>query len=357
MKLSNIRKKMKELYLDIYFKIKPLKFVQGEKILLTTTDGLGDNIIREKLLEKFLKEYGSRNVIILCKDKVETFFKKLGYQNIIIYEDIYRKRVTGKIKLIEKVARLGINKIVSLEFDQHDIFVKYLKDLEKVGYLNSFHEEMNKYYNFKINFNKEEYILKQVQRFYQEYFKEKISLEEIIPNLKKMYNKNKKYENCIAFGIGSIDRKRILCPDKIVEFIKSLRKVTNKEIILLGKGNLEEELIKELEQKISFEKYNIIDLVNKISLEESLEIINSSEGYIGMESGLYNFAFVLGKKILAFFGEKNNFSHDTFERVIILYGKERKETNEKFGTSLLNSIVIDEESIKQFIYKKYQEKE
>lgn len=45
MKLSNIRKKMKELYLDIYFKIKPLKFVQGEKILLTTTDGLGDNIV------------------------------------------------------------------------------------------------------------------------------------------------------------------------------------------------------------------------------------------------------------------------------------------------------------------------
>lgn len=357
MKLSNIRKKMKELYLDVYFKIKPLKFIQGEKILLTTTDGLGDNIVREKLLEKFLKEYGSKNIIILCKDKTETFLKKIGYQNIIIYEDFYRKRVTGKIKLIEKLASLGINKIVSLEFDQHDIFVKYLKKFERVGYFNSFHQEMNKYYDFKINFSKEEYILKQVQRFYQEYFKEKISLEEIIPNLKEMYKKNKKYENCITFGIGSIDRKRILCPDKIVEFIKKLRKVTNKEIILLGKGNLEEELIKELEQKISFEKYNIIDLVNKISLEESLEIINSSEGYIGMESGLYNFAFALGKKIVAFFGKKNNFSHDTFERVIILYGEKIKETNEKFGTSLLNSIVIDEESIKQFIYKKYEETE
>lgn len=75
----------------------------------------------------------------------------------------------------------------------------------------------------------------------------------------------------------------------------------------MGKGNLEEELIKELEQKISFEKYNIIDLVNKISLEESLEILNSSEGYIRMESGLYNFAFAFGKKIFVFFSKKNNF--------------------------------------------------
>lgn len=50
---------------------------------------------------------------------------------------------------------------------------------------------MNKYYDFKINFSKEEYIIKQVQRFYQEYFKEKISLEEIIPNLKKCIRKIK----------------------------------------------------------------------------------------------------------------------------------------------------------------------
>ena len=96
MKLSNIRKKIKELYLDIYFKIKPLKFVQGEKILLTTTDGLGDNIVREKLLEKFLKEYGNEKIVVMCVDKTKSFLEKIGFQNIIIYNSYHRKRVRGK---------------------------------------------------------------------------------------------------------------------------------------------------------------------------------------------------------------------------------------------------------------------
>ena len=350
MKLSNIRKNLKEFYLDIYFRVKPLKYIKGEKIFLTTTDGLGDNIVRTKLLEKFLKKYGSDNIVVLCKDKTKSFLEKLGFKNIIIYEDNHRKRVSGKIKLVEKIAKLGINRIVSLEFDQHDIFIKYLKEIKKIGYYNKFHEEMNKYYDYKVQFNKEEYILKQIQNFYQEYFNEKIELESLIPNIEKIYKKNIKYKDYIVFGIGSIDRKRILCSNKIVEFLKILREVTNKKIIILGKGKLEEEIINELKEKISFETLEIENLVNGLSLEKSLEIINAANYYIGMESGLYNFAFGFRKKILAFFAKKNNFSHDNFNWVTILYGENRnvKKTG-KFGTSSLNSIVFDKEKIERIL--------
>lgn len=41
MGLSNLREKIKELYLDIYFKFRALKYIQGEKVLLTTAEGLG----------------------------------------------------------------------------------------------------------------------------------------------------------------------------------------------------------------------------------------------------------------------------------------------------------------------------
>lgn len=350
MKLSNIRKNLKEFYLDIYFRVKPLKYIKGEKIFLTTTDGLGDNIVRTKLLEKFLKEYGSDNIVVLCKDKTKSFLEKLGFKNIIIYDDNHRKRVSGKIKLIEKIAKLGINRIVSLEFDQHDIFIKYLKEIKKIGYYNKFHEEMNKYYDYKVQFNKEEYILKQIQNFYQEYFNEKIELEGLIPNIEKIYKKNIKYKDYIVFGIGSIDRKKMLCSNKIVEFLKALREITDKKIVILGKGKLEEEIIAELKEKISFEELKIENLVNRLSLEESLEIINEVKYYVGMDSGLYNFAFGFRKKILAFFAKRNSFSHDNFNWVTILYGEnENIEKVGKFGTSLLNSIVLDKKKIENFM--------
>lgn len=147
MKLSNIRKKLKEIYLDVYFKLKPFEYKKGNKILLTVTDGLGDNIVREKLLRKFLEEYGNDRVIVMCVEKTKSFLEKLGFNNIIIYSSSHRKRIKGKIELINKIASLGIEKIVSLEFDQHDIYVKYIKNVEKIGYFNKFNTKYNKYYN------------------------------------------------------------------------------------------------------------------------------------------------------------------------------------------------------------------
>lgn len=352
MKLSNIRKKIKELYLDIYFKVKPLKYVKGEKILLTTTDGLGDNIVREKLLEKFLKEYGKDNIIVMCVEKTKSFLEKLGFSNIIIYNSYHRKRVKGKIELINKIANLGIRKIVSLEFDQHDIYVKYINNIKKIGYFNNFNSTYNKYYDKTIKFSKADYVIEQVRIFYNEYFNENLEINELIPNISEMYNKSEKYKNTVAFGIGSADRKKMLCSNKVIEILECLNEIGIEKIILLGKGKLEEKLVEEIERKIKLEKYKTFNYVNKLRLDETLEIINSSKLYLGVDSGLYNFAFGFRKIILAFFERENGFSHDKFENIKILYGKNDSDKDEYYGTKLLNSISKDEikESLK-YLYK------
>ncbi|MGK4198489.1 glycosyltransferase family 9 protein [Fusobacterium sp. HC1336] len=351
MKLSNIRKNLKEFYLDIYFRVKPLKYIKGEKIFLTTTDGLGDNIVRTKLLEKFLREYGSDNIVVLCKDKTKSFLEKLGFKNIIIYENNYRKRVSGKIKLIEKIAKLGINRIVSLEFDQHDIFIKYLKGIKKIGYLNEFNSKYNKYYNKTIKIDKKDYVIEQIKIFYNEYFRENLDMQELVPDISNFYNKSEKYKNIITIGIGSADRKKMLCSDKIVEILECLNKLNENQIILLGKGNLEKKLVEELEKKINFKNYKILNYINKLSLTETLEIINSSKLYIGVDSGLYNFAFGFRKNIVAFFEKKSSFSHDKFPNIKIVYGKSEQAEEQYFGTKILNSINKNEimENLKYFL--------
>ena len=53
---------------------------------------------------------------------------------------------------------------------------------------------MNSYYEEKI-FQNNDYILNTVRAFYEYYFREKISLEKIKPNLTEYYKKNKEIEN------------------------------------------------------------------------------------------------------------------------------------------------------------------
>ena len=166
---------------------------------------------------------------------------------------------------------------------------------------------------------------------------------EILPNISSLYGKSEKYKNVISFGIGSADRKKMLCSDKIVEIIITLNKNLKNEIVLLGKGELEEKLINEIKAKIELEKYNTVDLVNKLSLTETLEIINSSKIYLGVDSGLYNFAFGFRKNIIAFFEQKNSFSHDEVENIKIIYGENSNYKKEEyFGTKKLNSINLKE---------------
>lgn len=63
-----------------------------------------------KKLLKFLEEYGNDRVIVMCVEKTKSFLEKLGFNNIIIYSSSHRKRIKGKIELINKIASLGIEK-------------------------------------------------------------------------------------------------------------------------------------------------------------------------------------------------------------------------------------------------------
>ena len=350
-KFSDFRKKIKELYLDIYFKIRSIKMKKGDKIFLTSTDGIGDNVVRQKILSNFLKKYGPENVIILCKEKVKPFLTKIGYTNIIVYSDEYRKRCNKKIQLISKISQLGIQKIISLEFDQHDIFIKYLIDVPKIGYTNNFNNWIDQYYNELVRINKNDYIMISVKKMYEYLFDTSITFEEIHPNIEEFYNINKNL-NIITFGIGSADRKKMLSVDKVNEILNILRELfPAKDIIILGKGELETKFENEYIEKFRKDD-KIIFLINKISFEEIMKLINSSILYIGVDSGLYNLAFGLKKNVVAFFAQKNTFSHDIFENVEIIYGK-NKHTQKKeyyFGCMEINN--IDGELIKEKL-KKY----
>ena len=181
-----LKKIWKQKLLDFYVKsfLKEPKI--NDNIFITSTDGIGDNIIRLNLLEEILKQYGKNRCYILCDTKVVSLLKKIGFKNIIIFTKKMRRYLFGKIKLLKFLYKKGFNKIISLEYDQHDFDIQYFKNLDSYCLDNKFHPEMNQYYkhiistDFKIT---EETIIKTFKIL----FNKEITEQEAIPNLKKYY--------------------------------------------------------------------------------------------------------------------------------------------------------------------------
>lgn len=345
MSFTRIKKKFQEMVIDIVYNlILKKKFQRGDKILLTSTDGIGDVIVRQKLAEKFLKEYGEDRIYVLCLGKTTPIFRKMGFKNIIEYTRDHRKRVSGKLKLIEKIGRLGIGEIVALEFDQHDIYIKYFKGIKKTAFRNKDHPVMDKYYDKHIE-RREGSILNDVRGFIKEYFSIETSLKEVRPNLKDEYAKDESYKDCITFGIGANATSKIVSPITMAEVVKVLRNVQSSKIVLLGYGDREDKIADEIIGYTGSDR--IINLVGKKTLDETIGVINSSKLYIGLDSGLYNFAFALKKPIIVFLQKKHSFTHSNFEKVKFLTGKSnmRKKNfveDTRYGTHQLNNISVND---------------
>ena len=344
MKLSKIKKKLYEIIIDLYFSLSLKKhLVLGDKILLTSTDGIGDVVVRQKLALEFLKKHGAKDIVVLCLEKSKPIFLKMGFENIIVYTKDHRKRVKGKLELIKTIRTIGIKEVVSLEFDQHDLYIKYLSEFKRVAFDNKCHKKMNKYYEWHLK-NDSEKVLGNVKNYMDGYFNKKVSLEEVRPDFSEYYKKLSEYKNTISIGIGANDRKKIVSPILMAQVVDIIKDTTNKKVVLLGHGQREEEIAKEI---LSLTKNdNIENLVGKMTLDKTLDVINSSDLYIGLDSGLYNFAFSLNKTILALFQKKHGFAHTDFKNVNILTGKDDARTtnfidDKRYGTYELNNISID----------------
>ncbi|MGL5054404.1 MAG: glycosyltransferase family 9 protein [Fusobacteriaceae bacterium] len=348
MKGSDLKRKIKETLIDIFYKLNIEKTYKiGEKILVTTTDGIGDFIVREKVFIEIIEKYGKENIVVLTKDKTVPIIQKYGITNIVIFDDKSRKKLCGGIELLKKLFSLEISKIYSLEFSKHDLwFVKYFsklnteKKFEIIGYKNSsdnlIEKNLDKYYTKLVSKESTNQVIELSIKYLQEIFNKKLNIEEAKPNLSILYKKNREYENVIAIGIGSIDRKKIMSPKNLEKIIIKLSETYQEyEIILLGKGELEKKIIAEMIEILKYK--NVIDKVNKTSLEETNIIINSCKLYIGVDSGLYNIAFGLNKKIIGLFTKKDHaFSHNCYSDITILSGENGESGY--FGNEYLNGI-------------------
>lgn len=335
-----VKKYLKKMLLYIVGTLFLPHLKEGNCVLITATDGIGDNIVRLCILEKMLTMFGKERCYILCENKTKDFMKKIGFQHIIVFEPEHRKRVMGKFNLLKKIFQIPLQEIVSLEFDQHDFPIEFFSNTSTTGYDNIFHPEINQYYKRSIE-NKSGNIENAVLHFYNEYFQEKLSIEEILPDITKYYRGVEEIKGVMTVGIGAGDRYKIMAPSvlgKILQRMIEIKKLH--QVILLGFGPKEQKYVEELRKYISFERYYVDTKVGKLSFEETIAEIQKSQYYLGMDSGLFHVAASLQKTTFGLFTKKNPFSHESWKNVTVFYGKESQIEN-YYGNPFLNGIDIE----------------
>ena len=338
-----LKKVWKQKLLNSYVKFFLKEPKIDDNIFITSTDGIGDNIIRLNLLEEILNQYGNDKCYILCDIKVVPLLKTIGFKNIIVFTKRMRRYLFGKIKLLKFLYQKGFNKIISLEYDQHDFDIQYFKNLDSYCLDNKFHPEMNQYYkcvistDFKVT---EETIVKAFKIL----FNKNIVEQDAIPNLRKYFSKKLENIDTLVVGIGAGARNKMLKPNLLCEILKLFVKKKNiKKIIFLGAGDRDKKYLNEMRKYINFTDFNIENLVNKISLDESIDIISEYHYYLGFESGLFHIAASLKIKTYGIFTEINEFSHNNWENVTLFSGSPSTSNKDEYvGNSKLNNISLEE---------------
>lgn len=315
------------------------KFKKKEKIVVKAADGIGDVLVKSKLIEELKEEYGKENIYFIFQESYK-FLGELLECNTIIFS---RKENYNFIKRSRKmyfINKLGIKKFINLEFT-NDNFIRNIYADEKIGIFDNSIEaqENNEKYTKKIYINSKT-VLEVVKEMGETILNKKLTTKDIIPDLREKFNL--KREEGIVIAVGSTARDRVCSPYKMIEYIKKIQNIFPEEnIYLIGNGEMQRKYSKKVKEILNNEQ--IIDLVDTTTLKEAFEKTAKAKLFIGFESGLYNLRFTLRKPVIALFRNVNvPFAHRV--EWVKLLGPDEKTTNfkdEDYPNEAINSISVD----------------
>ncbi len=344
---------------------KEKKKMKEKKNLLVQIDGMGDCFIRLGLLNLMEQKYGKDKIVLLTgRGQGIDMFRYLGYE-CIDYNQDYLSLIETK-KLYKELNKYNFGDLHLMNFyNPYDVeLFKHLNFETVYSYENRekeiwwSHKETEdnfnmRYKNKKISFwkniKKVEFVSMKGNKIidivysYAKIIKKNATKEEIEPKLKAVNTVEKEYIS-ICLGAGAVEK--VIAPIKLIEMLKEIIKENPKvKFHVVGKGDAQEKYLEAILKELP--KDNFINLIGKLSLLESIKVIAESKFYIGFDSGLYNIAYTLGKKIILIVTDKYDtlFFHES-ENIKKVMLKENDIINDDdidklYKNKYLNSIPVE----------------
>lgn len=315
------------------------RFKPQGKILIKSCDGIGDILVRTKLMELIEKKYGKENITVLMKGEYVKLGELLGYKTIRYSRD-ERKNFFSRLKKMYQLNNMGFSKYINLEFT-NDITVGNLFIPERIGRADlSWQVERNNKYYTKSYILENDYVMKQITEMAKEILNKNYKVEALIPDLKNNFGNG---EENIVVAVGSTEKERVCSPILMAKYLKEAQlKYPNQKIILVGNGERQNNYAKKIISILKSE--NIENLVDKTSLKEVFELVSKSYLFIGFESGLYNFSFAARKNAIVLFREKDGLFVHMVPWIKILTPEKIcfQVKDREYPNEIINSITVEE---------------
>lgn len=313
------------------------RFKPEGKVLIKTCDGIGDILVRTKLIKMIEEKYGKGNIYFLMQKGYVGLGEILGYK-AIGYSREDRKNFIPRLKKMYELNSMGFSTYINVEFT-NDITTGNLFIPERIGRadLNWQVSRNNKYYT-KNYIIPDGYVMKQIAKMAKEILGKDVEEKDLIPDLRGLFEI--KEEN-IVVAVGSTERSRVCSPIIMAQYLKEVQeKYPTKIIQLVGNGDRQAKYAEKLIELLGEDK--VENLINKTTLKEVFEIVAKSSLFIGFESGLYNLCFTLRKKGIILFKKKEGaFVHEVPWLTILTPESERKDIiDSEYPGMLINSIEV-----------------
>lgn len=307
--------------------------------MIKSCDGIGDILVRTKLMELIEKKYGKDNIYVLMKSGYTKLGDMLGYRTIE-YSRKERKSFFSRLKKMYELNSMGFSTYINIEF-ANDITVGNLFIPERIGRedLSWQVERYNKYYT-KSYILENDYVMNQVSKMAKDILDIDVTGKQLTPDIGGLF---KIEDRDIVVAVGSTGREKVCSPILMAEYLKEVQQLyPDRKIILVGNGDLQEGYAKRLIELLGNE--NIENLVNKTSLKEVFEVVAKSCLFIGFDSGLYNACFALRKKGVILFKDGGGaFIHNVPWLKIVTPKKVREDILDREYPALnINSIEVED---------------
>lgn len=315
------------------------RFKPQGNVLIKSCDGIGDILVRTKLMELIEKKYGKDNIYVLMKSGYTKLGDMLGYRTIE-YSRKERKSFFSRLKKMYELNSMGFSTYINIEF-ANDITVGNLFIPERIGRedLSWQVERYNKYYT-KSYILENDYVMNQVSKMAKDILDIDVTGKQLTPDIGGLF---KIEDRDIVVAVGSTGREKVCSPILMAEYLKEVQQLyPDRKIILVGNGDLQEGYAKRLIELLGNE--NIENLVNKTSLKEVFEVVAKSCLFIGFDSGLYNACFALRKKGVILFKDGGGaFIHNVPWLKIVTPKKVREDILDREYPALnINSIEVED---------------
>lgn len=271
-----------------------------DKVLICSTDRLGDSASRMGIYQKYIEYFGSENVFFLTTQKSVFQLISIISDNVIFLDKFkYFNDKKYAYSFAYKINSIGFNKAVVLTISSQ-IFLQNLYNCKK-------------YYCIDSPAGK--YTLGPILEIYNFITNSNLVIDDIKPNISEYFNENKYKpstfipEDYVCFGMGASWEGRMYPVQKLVAILKYLIK-NNLYVVLLGNGKIDEGYYSKIFSYINSDK--LLNYVNKFTIQESAYVISKSKLFVGIESGLWNVSYALRKKSIVLYGggDYGRFKHE-----------------------------------------------